>query len=168
MVSSAIIHVIGTSMLVMILLFVIIHTSTSTYLLIISNEKDNLEKIANSIALQITYTLYINTNTSIELNYPIVSIYNSEYNIIIGSGSSIKSLYPFIKDLDDDSIYVIAFDPANNVYAYAFLASSTSTPSITVEPDPKIFSSSSIAIVEKIIEGNNIVLRCHIVGWKIS
>ena len=168
MVSSAIIHVIGTTMLIAILFLVIIYTSTSTYTLIVSNEKENLQKIANSIALQLTYLLYIKANSSLSLNYPVMSIYDSEYNIIIGSGSAIKSRYPFISGLDNESIYVVTTDPSNNIYTYSFVVKNSSNQLIIINPNPQIFGSTTITVVEKIIEGNKIIITCRIEGWKTS
>jgi hypothetical protein len=176
MVSVAIIHVIGTLTLLLLVVFVLMHTAITNQNLIVKNERMNLQRISYSIAYQLLYLFAIRTNTSIEPNYPVTVLYGKEYNIIIASGEKIKSIYSFVSDLNDTYIYVFLIDPSNNVYAYTLLYKNNSEEPLYIVKDQSIhscsnnnmilFSSNSIVLIKKILLDNVIILSCELRGVK--
>lgn len=160
MVSSAVIHVIGTTSLIVVLTIVMIYVSTMTYITLVENEKKNLQKIADSITLQILYMLQVDTNISLRLQYPVEAISDHKYNIYIGSGSSLE---PVIGEpLDPDAIYVVLKDPSNNVYAYSLVVENSTSRPIIIRGNIIIFGSTTATILVKTLTSTGIILEAHI------
>jgi len=162
MVSAAIVHVIGTTALIAVLSIVLIYTSTTTYIMMQTNEKNNLQKITDSLALQLNYLLKINTNMSLRLQYPVEAIYGHKYNIYIGSGKALEQLIG--EDLEDDGIYVLARDPSNNIYAYSFITYNATTLPIILEKDPAVFGSTTLTLINKTLIQDFIYISIRVQG----
>ena len=168
MVSTVVVHVIGFTALIAVLAIIIGYIGYTTHSLIMDNERKNFEKITESLALQLRYLLRVSTNLSIVLRYPLEVIYNREYNIIIGSGRAIMENYDFISGLDNDTIYVVAADFSNYVYAYTPIVENISSKPIVLSENPKIFGSATITVVEKIDMGDSIQIIISIKGVRKS
>jgi len=117
MVSTAIVHVIGTVTLVVILLFVIVHVNNMIMITTYNIEKHALENIAGSIAYEIAYMLSQNTNMTYNIYHPVLLSNDQGYNIIIGSGKTIIQKYPQLAQLNPAYLYVVAMIPSGNIYA---------------------------------------------------
>ncbi|OYT37641.1 MAG: hypothetical protein B6U89_07030 [Desulfurococcales archaeon ex4484_58] len=168
MVSTIVVHLVGFTTLMIILFMVIGYVGINTYMLIAENEEENLEKIVNSLALQLRYILKIKTNFSLTLRYPLEVIYGRQYNILIGSGEAIMNRYSFIRELDNNTIYVIAVDLSNYMYRSAIIAVNSTSKPLLLSEDPKIFGSGTVTVVEKIIYNNCIYLNIIVKGVRIG
>lgn len=160
MVSSAIIHVIGTTSLIAVLTIIMIYVSTTTHLTLVENEEKNLQKIADSITLQILYVLQVDTNISLRLQYPVEAISNHKYNIYIGSGASLTGIIS--GQLDPDTIYVVLKDPSNNVYAYSLVVKNSTSRPIILRNNPIVFGSTTATIIVKTLTPTSIILEARV------
>jgi hypothetical protein len=169
MASPTIIHVIGTATLIAVLIIISSYIFTSTQITIRDNERKNLEKIVDSLRLQLIYLLKINTNISLRLMYPLYAIYDHEYNIYVGSGYALMNTLSILgEELDPNGIYVVAVDPSNNVYSYAYLVENATTKPIILSRNPVVFGSSLIVYAVKTLTPNNIYLDFRIEGSVVS
>lgn len=166
MVSPIVVHVIGFTVFILILSIVIGYVFFKTYELIVSNERKTLETIAHSISLQIQYVLWLNTNITISLRYPLESIYGRMYNVEIGSGLMLKEKHGFLKDhnLRDNAIYVLAISVDNRAYGYSIVVSNSTSKPIYLSKNPVVFSSGTITVVEKTDYLTRIQMNIYIKG----
>ncbi len=159
MVSTIIVHVIGIAALSAILVAVIIHTSMITNTMIHDNIKRVLEETANILVLQINYALNAGINLTINLEYPILAGKDAPYNIYIGTGSKIKSIYPWTDIPNDSNIYVFLIEPKSRVYIYKYVASPNYNGyTIILSNDPLLFASTYAVKLRKVTIGNIIEL----------
>ncbi|MEM1662009.1 MAG: hypothetical protein QXP72_04860 [Desulfurococcaceae archaeon] len=169
MVSPIVVHVIGFTAFILILSIVIGYVGYRTYTLILENEKKTLEKIAESISLQIQYVLWLDTNISISLRYPLESTYDRMYNIELGSGNVLKKKYPFLSnELNDNALYVLTLSVDNRVYGYSIITMNSTKKPIYLSQNPSVFSSGTITVIEKIDYLTNIRINVYIKGVKTS
>ncbi|MEM1555008.1 MAG: hypothetical protein QXM54_00510 [Desulfurococcaceae archaeon] len=169
MVSPIVVHVIGFTAFILILSIVIGYVGYRTYTLILESEKKTLEKIAESISLQIQYVLWLDTNISISLRYPLESTYDRMYNIELGSGNVLKKKYPFLSnELNDNALYVLTLSVDNRVYGYSIITMNSTKKPIYLSQNPSVFSSGSITVIEKIDYLTNIRINVYIKGVKTS
>ncbi len=167
MATPVIVHVIGSAALMAILIIVLIMASSITATMMYNNKKYNLEATAESVGLQIKYALQTLTNLSIVLDYPLEIAYETEYNIIIGNGSTLNSRYSVLPQLDPNNIYVVAITPDETVYGYYRIANTTYNGyQIVIVDGYKIFGSRFIVRVDFTIVDNTIYMNITKLGVK--
>lgn len=169
MVSPIVVHVIGFTAFILILSIVIGYVGYKTYTLIIESEKNSLERIAESISLQIQYVLWLDTNISVTLRYPLESTYDRMYNIEVGSGAVLGGKYGFLKDkLSDNAIYVLAISVDGRAYGYSLVTINSTKKPIYLSPNPAVFGSGTVTVVEKTDYLTRIEIKIYIKGVKTS
>lgn len=166
MVSPIVVHVTGFTVFILILSIVIGYVFFRTYELIVSNEKRTLEIIANSISLQIQYVLWLNTNITISLRYPLESIYGRMYNIEVGSGLALKNKHGFLQnhDVRNDSLYVLTISVDNRAYSYSMITVNSTNKPIYLSNNPILFSSGTVTVLEKTDYLTRIQINIYIKG----
>jgi hypothetical protein len=97
MTSAALIHIIGTTALLVVLAFVVLHVNSTATIVKYQNLHANYERIASSITAQFLYALETEENITLRLIYPPEAANNEPYNIIIGSGSALKPNMSFCR-----------------------------------------------------------------------
>ncbi len=112
MVSTAIVHVIGTATFVVILLFIIAHTRIMMDITTYNIEKNALENIANSISYQILYMISQNTNITYSVYHPVMLNSKTGYNIIIATATGLESQYTQISGLNTSYLYLMVATPS--------------------------------------------------------
>lgn len=168
MVSPVIVHTVGITVLILILAVVMGYVWFKTLDLIVSNEKHNLQEIADSIAFQIQYMLKINTNISLTLRYPVYSIYDRMFNVEIGSGRALKGKYGFLTNLRNDAIYVLTISVDYRAYGWSFIVDNSTKPYIYLSKNPFVFSSGTIVVIDKSIIKDRVELNINIVGVRVG
>lgn len=168
MVSPVVVHTIGVTALILILAVVTGYVWFKTLDLIVSNEKHNLQEIADSIAFQIRYMLRVNTNFSLTLRYPVYSIYDKMYNVEVGSGLALRGKYGFLTNLRSDAVYVLTISVENRAYGYAFIVDNTTKPYIYLNRDPVAFSSGTIVVADKNVYMDRVEININIVGVRVG
>ncbi len=168
MVSTAVIHVIGTTILLAILTMVSLYVYTEATITMYTNTKRNLQLVAELVALQIKYLLYANTNISQILDYPVEVAYGKYYNIYIGTGSALNNKLQVLPQLTSTALYAVAILPDETIYGYALILNSTtfSNKPITLSEDPMLFGSSTITRINVTVLSDNILIKHVIEGIK--
>ncbi len=160
MVSPIITHVIGITALLAILTIVIMYTGFMTQVVIYNNIKNNLEYVSQMIAIQIKYGIYSDTNTTLTLDYPVVVGNDVYYNVYLGNGTVLASLFPILSSkLEPTGIYVVTATPSKNIYAYTYVCNTTYAGKAIVIPNKYIlFGSGSIAKITINATTNDIII----------
>ncbi len=168
MVSTTIVHVIGTATLLAILTMVSLYVSTETNTMIYTNIKRNLQNSAEVIALQVKYLLYANTNISQILDYPLEVAYNTYYNIYIGTGEVLNSKLTVLPQLLATGLYVVAITPDEKIYGYSMILNTTTLygKPIVLSSNPIIFGSSTITKLNITHTTDEIIVEYEIMGYK--
>ncbi len=164
MASPSIIHIIGTTAFIIVLIMVTAYVFASTGILIKENEDKNMGKILDSLRLQLQYVLEVNTNMSTHLNYPLYVIGDRPYNIYVGSGDRLENQLGLNENLTSDEIILLIRDPANGHYKYIVIAENSSSYPIFLNKNPIVFSSTLIIYVEKIVTSQYMILSFNVEG----
>ncbi|MEL9909200.1 MAG: DUF2341 domain-containing protein [Desulfurococcus sp.] len=129
--STIITHVIGTTIMIGIFIALIAYSSSLYNSVRMNNLVEIYKALAEKIAVELR-TALINTymkginNTLISLINPIESASMEGYNVYIGKGRELASLFSLLKtdpNYSDDTIYVVVSSPDGLIYAYSILIS---------------------------------------------
>lgn len=165
--SSIVTHLIGCTTLLAIMFIVMMFTAFVSGYVANNCEKRVLVAAAESLSLQIKYAINSRTHTNITLDYPLWSSSNRPYNIIIGNGSSIKTMYSFFNSLNDTKIYVVALSIDERVYGVSEVCDQEINGyKIVISDSPALFASTRLVTLYQYISGNKIILDFRIVGEK--
>lgn len=130
--SSSIVHVIGTTALIGVMLIAALYSLSIELLTYTSNSRTILKHIAETIALDISKMLMRGENmTLLQLNFPLESYSRTGYNVYIGIGDELVKNFPAIGEVlaaDPEAgrhIFVVASLPAGDVYEYALAVNTT-------------------------------------------
>lgn len=163
MVAPIITHVIGITALLAIMVIIIIYVGFMTQAMIYENVHKNLERVSQSIAMQLLYAISSNTNMTIQLDYPIAVGKNVLYNIYIGNTSYILQVAPFLSGrLAPSQLYVLAMTPDKNIYAYTSVCNITyNNRLIVVENNLLVIGSGTVTTFVININSTNIYISIY-------
>ncbi len=165
MVSTAVVHVIGSTAFIVLIVFTIAHVTSTMKIMEKDLTREYYEKIADSISVQVLYCLFKNSNLTLKMEYPVTVGYNKPYNIIIGSGEMIKSKYPFLTGLTSSNIYVVVISTDNNIYAYRIIVGkSYNNKIIVLNKDPALFGSTTLTYINITVLRDSIYIDFIIKG----
>ena len=132
--------------------------------------RTGFQAIAESIAGQIITIYKQGYNSSSILKYPMYGPDGRVYDIIIGYGSEIKSIFPVMEtyNLNDSNIYVVVKSTDGKYFWYRVIASSQNIVLGTPENNVRyyIHSSSVITYVETRVIKNNTYINIQYKGLR--
>ncbi len=165
--SPVVVHVIGSTALMVVLYTVMLFTAFVSGYVVNTSERNVLVAAAESISLQLKYAINSRTNTNVSLDYPLWSSSNRPYNIIIGNGSSIKARYSFLNHLEDGTIYVVTLSIDMRVYGVSEVCNgSFNGYHVVVSGGLALFGSTRLVTLNQYVIGNKIILDFVVVGEK--
>ncbi len=168
MVSTSLVHVIGTVTLIVMLTIISLYVYTDARITMYTNTKRNLQLIAELVALQVKYILYANSNISQTLDYPLMVSHGEYYNIYIGTGDKLHYEISVLPNLTKNALYAVAILPDKTNYGYALIINSTTflNKQIILSEDPIFFGSTTITKLNVTVQNNNIIIDYVIEGMK--